>query len=39
VVLDQPDEIEALRDHAPPRHVISHGQLLNPEAVAALAAG
>lgn len=39
VVLDQPDELEALRYHAAPRHVVSHGRLLDPEAVAALAVG
>jgi cytosine deaminase len=26
VVLDQSDVVEALRFHAPPRHVISHGR-------------
>jgi cytosine deaminase len=29
VVLDVPDVIEALRWHAPPAHVISHGRLLD----------
>jgi len=29
VVLDAPDVIEALRWHAPPAHVISHGRLLD----------
>jgi cytosine deaminase len=29
VVLDAPDVIEALRWHAPPAHVVSHGRLLD----------
>jgi cytosine/creatinine deaminase len=29
VVLDQPDEVEALRYHGPPLHVISHGKRLD----------
>jgi cytosine deaminase len=29
VVLDVPDELEALRWHAPPAHVVSHGRLLD----------
>ena len=29
VVLDAPDVVEALRWHAPPAHVISHGRLLD----------
>lgn len=29
VVLDQPNELEALRFHAPPRYVISHGRVLD----------
>src|ERR1700722_19112712 len=29
VVLGQSDEVEALRHHAPPTHVISHGKLLD----------
>jgi cytosine deaminase len=29
VVLDQPDVVEALRFHAPPRHVISHGRCID----------
>jgi cytosine deaminase len=28
VVLESPDVLEALRDHAPPRYVISQGKLL-----------
>jgi cytosine deaminase len=33
VVLDQPDIREALRNHAPPRHVISHGSLIDARAM------
>jgi len=33
VVLDAPDVIEALRWHAPPAHVISHGRLLDAAAL------
>jgi len=29
VVLGAPDVLEALREHAPPRHVVSHGKLLD----------
>jgi cytosine deaminase len=29
VVLDEPDEVEALRNHAAPAHVISHGTLVD----------
>jgi cytosine deaminase len=33
VVLDSPDELEALRWHAPPAHVISHGRLVDTAAL------
>lgn len=33
VVLDVPDELEALRWHAPPAHVVSHGRLLDVAAL------
>jgi len=33
VVLEAPDETEALRWHAPPAHVISHGRLLDAAAM------
>jgi cytosine deaminase len=33
VVLDVPDELEALRWHAPPAHVVSHGRLLDAAAL------
>jgi len=33
VVLDAPDVLEALRWHAPPAHVISHGRLLDAAAL------
>jgi cytosine deaminase len=40
VVLDRPDEVEALRYHGPPAHVISHGKLLDAAKMRAmLAAG
>jgi hypothetical protein len=39
-VLDRPDEVEALRYHGPPAHVISHGKLLDAAKMRAmLAAG
>jgi len=31
VVLDAPNVLEALREHAAPRHVVSHGRLLGSE--------
>ena len=37
VVLDAPDVLEALRGHAPPAHVISHGKLVDAAAMARLA--
>jgi cytosine/creatinine deaminase len=37
VVLDQLDLVEALRFHAPPRHVISKGKIVDPARVRALA--
>ena len=37
VVLDAPNVIEAMRDHAPPRHVISHGKLIDRTKMEALA--
>ncbi len=33
VVLGQPDVLEALRYHQPPRHVVSHGRLVDPDAL------
>ena len=38
VVLDAPSVLEALREHAAPRYVISHGRLVDQAAVRALAA-
>ena len=32
-----PDEVEALREHAPPAHVISHGKIVDAAAMARLA--
>jgi cytosine deaminase len=37
VVLDAPDVLEALRGHAPPAHVISHGKIVDVAAMAQLA--
>ena len=37
VVLDAPDVLEALRDHAPPAHVISQGRLVDAAAMRRLA--
>jgi cytosine/creatinine deaminase len=37
VVLDQSDVVDALRFHAPPRHVISHGRLVDLERMRQLA--
>ena len=37
VVLEAPNVIEALRDHAPPRYVISHGKLVDRTKMEALA--
>jgi cytosine deaminase len=37
VVLDAEDVLEALRHHAPPRHVVSHGRLVDTVAMSALA--
>jgi cytosine deaminase len=39
VVLDQPDVVEALRFHAAPRVVISHGRVVDLERMRALAEG
>jgi cytosine deaminase len=39
VVLDAPDVLEALRDHAPPAHVISHGKMVDSAAMRRLAQG
>ena len=36
VVLDQPDIREALRNHAPPRYVVSHGRLIDAPAMQAI---
>jgi cytosine/creatinine deaminase len=38
VVLGQPDEVEALRFHAPPEHVISNGQLVDAAKMRAIVA-
>jgi cytosine/creatinine deaminase len=38
VVLGQSDEVEALRHHAPPTHVISHGKLLDAAKMQAMVA-
>ncbi|MGO9629557.1 MAG: amidohydrolase family protein [Xanthobacteraceae bacterium] len=38
VVLDQPDEVEALRYHGLPAHVISHGKLLDAAKMQAIVA-
>jgi cytosine/creatinine deaminase len=38
VVLDQPDEVEALRFHAAPAHVISNGRLLDAAKMRAIVA-
>ena len=38
VVLDQPDEVEALRYHGPPAHVISHGKPLDEAKMQAIVA-
>jgi cytosine deaminase len=37
VVLDAPDVLEALRSHAPPAHVISHGKVIDSAAMRRLA--
>ena len=37
VVLEAPNVIEALRDHATPRYVISHGKLVDRTKMEALA--
>jgi cytosine/creatinine deaminase len=37
VVLDAPDVLEALRSHAPPAHVISHGRMVDSAAMQRLA--
>ena len=37
VVLDQDDVVDALRFHAPPRHVISHGRRIDLDRMRALA--
>jgi cytosine deaminase len=33
VVLNEPNVLEALRNHAPPTHVVSHGKLINQDEV------
>jgi cytosine/creatinine deaminase len=38
VVLDQQDVVDALRFHAPPRHVISHGRRVDVDRMRALSA-
>jgi hypothetical protein len=38
VVLDQPDEVEALRYHGPPLHVISNGKRLDAAKMQAIVA-
>ena len=37
VVLEAPDVLEALRNHAAPVHVVSHGRLVDAVAMRALA--
>jgi hypothetical protein len=37
-VLDQPDEVEALRYHGRPAHVISHGKRLDAAKMQAIVA-
>ncbi|MDE0060740.1 MAG: amidohydrolase family protein [Defluviicoccus sp.] len=37
VVLDEPNTVEALRNHTPPAHVVSHGKLVDRASMAALA--
>ncbi len=37
VVLGQPDELEALRYHAAPAHVISHGEIVDRQRMKELA--
>jgi cytosine deaminase len=37
VVLNEPSVLEALRNHAAPRYVISHGELIDPARVEAIA--
>ena len=37
VVLDQADPVDALRFHAPPAHVISKGEIVDPMRMRALA--
>ena len=39
VVLEEPNTVEALRNHSAPAHVVSHGAVLDRERMAALAAG
>jgi cytosine deaminase len=39
VVLEAPDVLEALRDHAPPAHVISRGKVVDSAAMRRLAQG
>jgi cytosine deaminase len=38
VVLDQPDEVEALRYHGPPGYVISNGKLVDAAKMQAIVA-
>ena len=39
VVLEEPNTVEALRNHRPPAHVVSHGAVVDRDRMAALAAG
>lgn len=39
VVLEEPNTVEALRNHGAPAHVVSHGAVLDRERMATLAAG
>jgi cytosine deaminase len=39
VVLNAPNVLEALREHAAPLHVISHGKMIDPEKVRSMAIG
>ena len=36
VVLNEPDTVEALRNHRPPAHVVSHGKVVDRASMAAL---
>ena len=38
-LFEEPNTVEALRNHSAPAHVVSHGAVLDLERMAALAAG